>query len=140
VDAHSASQDRRGKPVVMIVDDDEELLGELGDVLAAEGFRTIIFSDSVAASRSVASVAPDLVLLDLRMPGKSGFELAKEIAGDPATHRVPILAMSAFDVETEARGVAPPTGIRKYFAKPLLLDDLLREIRSQLKKTDGRGT
>jgi DNA-binding response OmpR family regulator len=116
----------------MLVDDDEELLRELQEVLASEGFDVVISSDSSAASQLAASVGPDLVLVDLKMPGKSGFELAKEITENPATCGIPVLAMSAFYLESETRNLLAPVGIRKWFAKPLDLDEVLKELRSLL--------
>jgi two-component system response regulator AdeR len=102
---------------VVIINDDKESLGDLEEILALSGHDSVVVNDALLAVDAVVQNKPDVVLLELKMPHKNGFELADEINRIFHTKRIPIIAMSAF-FKDEFRFLFELCGIRRYFKKP----------------------
>src|SRR5205807_7641395 len=84
-------------PTILIVDDMATNVEIVQSVLAAEGFRTLAASDGLSACALSRAEQPDLILLDVVMPGESGFETCARLKSDPATADIPIIFLSALD-------------------------------------------
>lgn len=113
---------------VVIVDDDEDLLEELTEMLAAEGCVVEPVSDSVAAASAIRRSQPDLVLLDVRMKGKDGFEVAAELAGEPATANIPVIVMSGFYTNEEREVFEKIPGVHEVLLKPFSYEDVMSRV------------
>ena len=106
---------------VLVVDDEEEICLMLRDFLADEGYDVSYANSADAAMQQLQGVRPALVLLDIKMPGKSGIELLKEIkAFDPKVVVVMITAMK--DIETFK--LCREAGASDYITKPIDLNYL----------------
>jgi len=105
------------KKRVMIVDDDADFLQELGETLSMSGYDMVAVNDSGEALEIAGRTKPDIILLDLKMPVKSGFQLADEINQRYKSDNIPIIAMSAF-VKDEYAALLKVCGIKKYIKKP----------------------
>jgi CheY-like chemotaxis protein len=116
----------------MVVDDDEELVKEIVEILKMEGYRVAGFSNSVEAAHKVNEIMPDLALLDLRMDGQSGFELANRIAHRPETAHIPVVAMTGYYKEGTHEGLMHLVGIKECLSKPFNPDELLEMIERLL--------
>ena len=116
------------KQTIMIVDDDAVLLREIAEVLRMEGYDVAEFSDSVEAGHQVGRIMPDLALVDLRMNGRTGFQLANIISHRPETSHIPVLAMSGYYDEDKYKGLMHMVGIAKCIKKPFTPGDLLLEV------------
>jgi CheY-like chemotaxis protein len=81
---------------VMIIDDDKEFLEELEEMLASSGYQAVAVNDSSKALSEVLKVKPDIILLDMKMKGLNGFQVAKQIKSDPKVSKIPVIAMSAY--------------------------------------------
>jgi two-component system phosphate regulon response regulator PhoB len=113
---------------IVIVDDDEDLLEELAELLTAEGCVVEPTSDSVAAASAIRQSQPDLVLLDVRMREKDGFEVAAELAAAPETATIPIIVMSGH-YTIEERGVLEKIpGVREVLLKPFSYEDMMSRV------------
>jgi CheY-like chemotaxis protein len=119
---------------IMIVDDDAELVAELAEALASEGYDVRSYTDSYEASQDVHDINPHLVLLDLRMDKKSGFKLANEISHRPETSHIPVIAMTGYYQSGTHNGLMQLVGIRRCLTKPLdpvklmsVIDEMLRD-------------
>jgi phosphoserine phosphatase RsbU/P len=119
-------------PTILIVDDTEVNVLLLQSVLDAEGFRTLTAADG-AAARELARVRnPDLILLDVVMPGESGFETCAKLKSDPKTADIPIIFLSAQDdVKSKVRGLK--VGGVDYVAKPVHGEEVLARVRVHLR-------
>lgn len=110
-----------GKPKVLVVDDEasiRELLTEHLSSRGAKSYEVLSAADGFEAGRIVASVRPEVVLLDLRMPGLDGFQICRTIKADPDTSSTIVIAMTGFfSPETEARILE--CGAVRCFAKPV---------------------
>lgn len=79
---------------VLVIDDEPSIVALIEEVLGVEGYR-VVAAVGEAALRCARDVHPDVILLDLMMPGLDGVEVSQRLRADPATARIPIVAMSA---------------------------------------------
>lgn len=92
-----ARGERRSGPLtILVVDDDRELTGLIDDALTEEGYRVVAAAD-VDSLRVARDQQPDLILLDLVMPGVDGVVIGQRLRADRATASIPIVAMSAVE-------------------------------------------
>lgn len=106
------------KPVVLIVDDAPESIDVLRGVLASD-YQVKAAINGPAALEVAAETKPDLILLDVMMPGMDGYEVCRRLKNDPATQRIPILFVTTLgDSASEARGLS--LGAVDYVSKPFV--------------------
>ena len=116
---------------ILIADDEQNIVIFLEFLMKREGFEVLIANDGEEAVRRIRSDPPDLVLLDVMMPKKSGFEVCQEIKADPALAAVRILMLTAKGRDTEvAKGLA--LGADAYMTKPFSTKELVEKVRSML--------
>lgn len=116
---------------ILIADDEENIVISLEYLMKREGFEVSIAPDGEQAMAMIRSERPDLVLLDIMMPKKSGFEVCQEIKADPDLKSVRIVMLTAKGRETEvAKGMA--LGADCYITKPFSTKELVERIRSML--------
>jgi DNA-binding response OmpR family regulator len=117
---------------VLIADDEQNIVISLEFLMKREGFEVLVANDGEEAVRASAR-PPDLVLLDVMMPKKSGFEVCQEIRSDPALAGVRILMLTAKGRDTEvAKGLA--LGADAYMTKPFSTRELVDKVRSMLEQ------
>ena len=117
-------------PKILVVDDDAALAEMLTIVLRGEGFETEIVGDGVRAIETFRAVQPDLVLLDLMLPGKSGIDVCREIR---AESRVPIVMLTA-KTDTVDVVLGLESGADDYIMKPFKPKELVARIRARLRR------
>jgi sigma-B regulation protein RsbU (phosphoserine phosphatase) len=119
-------------PTILIVDDTPVNVLLLQSVLGAEGFRTITAEDGASARELSRTEAPDLILLDVMMPGESGFETCSKLKSDPKTADIPVIFLSALDdVKSKVRGLK--IGGVDYVSKPVHGEEVLARVRVHLR-------
>jgi CheY-like chemotaxis protein len=106
------------KPTVLIVDDDRRLRETISELLAEDGYHVVTAEHGSRALERMRGEHVCMVLLDLMMPTKSGWQVLAELIGDPALPRVPVGVISALVTET-------PLGTVGVLRKPFDLDCLL---------------
>ncbi|MFO7915309.1 MAG: response regulator [Candidatus Krumholzibacteriales bacterium] len=126
------------KKVVMIVDDNVELLEELSELLSGSGYRIITFSNGSEALDHARNSPPDLILLDLKMDGKSGFSVAQELGHRTETSSIPILGMTGYYTGHMYATLMSIIGFRGCMTKPLDPERLLSRISELLEDGDER--
>ncbi len=116
---------------VLIVDDEPNIVISLEFLMKKEGFTVAVASDGEAALAQVAAFEPDLVLLDVMMPKKSGYEVCELLRADPARAGLKIVMLTAKGRETEvAKGMA--LGADAYVTKPFATKDLVAQVKTLL--------
>lgn len=118
---------------LLVIEDDPMILDALGYSLAQEGFQVISATDGREGLRLAQSAQPDLVLLDLMLPGLSGLEVCREVR---KTSSVPILMVTAKGEETD-RVVGLELGADDYILKPYSTRELVARIRANLRRASG---
>ena len=116
---------------ILIVDDDINLCNALSDELKEVGYETNFVNDGDQALKHLVENNVDLVLLDLKMPGKDGFEVLKEMEKQNITSKVIVLTAYA-DVKSAIDSAK--MGASDFISKPYDLDELLITIRKVLQK------
>ena len=122
-------------PRILIVDD-ERLNRQLMEVmLAGEGYDVVVVNGGGDALASVASYRPDLILLDVMMPGMNGYEVATALKSDDATRKIPIIMLTALD-DRNSRLHGLGAGAEEFLTKPINRHELCFRIRNLLKLTE----
>lgn len=116
---------------ILVVDDDREIRRLLGDYLARNGYRVSTAADGEEMRRALGHSAPDLIVLDLMLPGTDGLELCRELRAKSAT---PVIMLTARGEETD-RVVGLEMGADDYLPKPFNPRELLARIKSVLRRT-----
>lgn len=124
------------KKRLLVVEDDVHIRLGLRDALQAEGYDVIECRDGAQAGPLVKQHKPDLVILDIMLPGKSGFDLCREIRA--AKNRVPILMLSAKGQEID-KVVGLELGADDYVTKPFSLRELLARVQALLRRAQAGG-
>lgn len=125
---------------VLVVDDDRRVRELLEIALTAHGFGVLTASDGDEAIRRALGQRPDLVVLDVRLPKKSGLEVCDALRGDAEDPTVPIILVSAA-VETDTRLQAFARGADDYLAKPFSPKELIARIKRHLARhADARAS
>lgn len=116
---------------ILIVDDEIGALTLIGIMLERGGFNVLKARDAKAALSILDENNPDLIILDVMMPGMDGIELCHVIRGRDDTLKTPVLILSARgDAESIIRGIE--AGANDYLPKPILHHDLVSKVRSML--------
>jgi len=116
-------------PRILIVDDDVIITDLMKMLVSTEGHQPTAVNDSTQAMEVASTVQPDLITLDLMMPGLTGFELCELLHNDPRFANIPIVIVSARD-DPESRARALQAGARDYITKPFGMEDFLGKIKS----------
>ena len=116
-------------PKILIVDDDVSITELMKALVKMEGHQPTTVNDSTKAIEVANSVHPDLITLDLMMPGLTGFELCDLLHNDPKFADVPIVIVSARD-DRESKDKAIEMGAKDYITKPFGVDELMNKIKA----------
>lgn len=127
MDAPAAS-DSAARGRVLIVDDEEDIREIVTMVLESEGYEVRAAADGLAALNELDAWAPDVILLDIRMPRMDGFAFAEEYGRRPGP-RVPVIVITATH---DAAIPAADIGAAGYLPKPFLLEDLLTTVQGHV--------
>ena len=112
---------------ILIVEDDRLSMTLLSDFLNAHGFKILKTSEGLEAINLARDEHPDLILMDIRLPGISGFEVTRLLKQDNQTKAIPIIAVTAFATPGDEKK-ALESGCAAYITKPVKVDELLRTI------------
>jgi type IV pilus assembly protein PilB len=126
------SVNRFSKAVILCIDDDRDVLNLLEKILTGAGYTVIA---SVGGEEGIAVAEkkrPDLILLDIMMPGIDGFRVCSWLQANPGTANIPVVFLTALEGE-EDRRKAFAAGAVDYLAKPVLKESLLTKVEEQLK-------
>jgi CheY-like chemotaxis protein len=116
---------------ILVVDDDPEIVTLISTRLGKRGYKVTTASDGAKAIELAKKEKPDLVLLDVMMPGKSGWEVARSLKQDPVTQNVKIVMVTAIGEKTNEI-TAPIYGADAHIDKPFEFDKLERVITQLL--------
>src|SRR5262247_1434585 len=125
---------------IMVVDDDNDILDLARLVLEGGGYRVIQACSGADALRTVAGVRPDLILLDINMPGMDGWQVLRLLKVDERTSTIPV-ALFSIKSQVRDRVQGLQGGACAYVAKPFSYDELLGRVREILDTMkDGEAT
>jgi DNA-binding response OmpR family regulator len=124
---------------ILIVEDDRDIAGLIAHYLEKAGYGSEIVSDGGQALASAKSTPPDLVILDLMLPGVDGLEVCKALRLDPRTAALPIIMLTARGEESE-RILGLDSGADDYVVKPFRPNELMARVRALLRRSAPADT
>ncbi|HLI08480.1 MAG TPA: response regulator transcription factor [Ktedonobacteraceae bacterium] len=127
------NQEKQPSLKVLVVDDEENIQELIRLGLRYEGFQVESASDGQEGISAAQRLNPDLVILDLMLPGMDGLEVCRRLRANPTTQDVPILMLTAKD-EVRDRVVGLDTGADDYLTKPFEFDELVARVRAILRR------
>lgn len=125
-------------PLVLVVDDVAHGREIFAEYLEFRGFRVATAADGLEALDKAFELLPDVILMDLSLPGLDGWEATKRLKGDDRTRTIPIIALTAHALAS-AHDKAKAAGCDSVVTKPCVPKDLEAEVRRQLAARSGRS-
>jgi putative two-component system response regulator len=123
---------RRRAPRVLVVEDNPNTMTLMRDLLSSRGYEVVAVPDAAQAEAEILNRVPDLVLSDVVMPGKSGYELCRELKENPVTRLVPFVLMTGLsEREDRVRGIE--AGADDFLSKPIFPEELFARVKSLIK-------
>lgn len=119
--------------LILIIEDNERNLKLVREVLQVKGFRTLEAGTAEEGIRLAGGHKPDLILLDIQLPGMSGIEALQVLRADPQTAAIPVLAVTASVMQKE-RNLITEAGFDGFVSKPINIKEFLDAVRSALGK------
>ena len=122
---------------ILVVDDNQDFLAELNEILDCSGYSPTIVSDPSVALNAARSIAPDVILLDLKMNGMNGFQVAEQLKRSEETAGIPIICMSGY-FPVDSRATLLDIGnMDVCIKKPFGVLELLKQIEKVLAISRG---
>ncbi|GFE66737.1 response regulator transcription factor [Litoreibacter roseus] len=114
---------------VLLIEDEPNIIEAISFLLERDGWTVRLHSDGVDAVSAVYRIKPDVVVLDVMLPGRSGFEILKELRQDMALQDLPILMLTARG-QTKDRELAESYGVSAFMTKPFSNTEMLDTVRA----------
>jgi two-component system cell cycle response regulator DivK len=118
---------------ILIVEDNDKNMKLVRDVLQAKGYATVEAGTAEDGIRLAGERKPDLILMDIHLPGMSGVDALKLLRADASTARIPIAAVTA-SVMQQDRAMIMDAGFDAYVSKPISLKEFLETVRTLLER------
>jgi CheY-like chemotaxis protein len=123
-------------PRILVVDDERRNRQLLEVMLASEGYQVETASVGSEALDLIRHHPPDLIMLDVMMPGMDGYQVVARIKGDPASKHIPVIMLSALD-DRNSRMHGLTAGAEAFLSKPVNRDEMFVVVRNLLRLTAG---
>ena len=120
-----------GRPLVLVVEDNPRNLKLARDVLEYAGFTVAAAGSGEDGVALASSLMPDLVLMDIQLPGVDGYAALAQLRGNPVTARIPVVALTAFAMARDRARVLS-SGFDGYLEKPISVRDFPDQVRRHL--------
>ena len=117
--------------LILIVEDNEKNLKLVRDVLQVKGFSTLEAGTAEDGIKLARESKPDLILMDIHLPGMSGIEALKVLRGEPGTAAIPVIAVTASVMQQDRKQITE-AGFDAYVGKPINLKEFLDAVRDAL--------
>lgn len=114
---------------VMLVEDEPNIIEAIRFILSRDGWDVMAHSDGKTAADKVAGAVPDVLILDAMLPGRSGFDILKDLRDRPETATLPVLMLTAKG-QGKDRAMAEQYGVNKFMTKPFSNAEVLASVKA----------
>ena len=114
---------------VLLIEDEPNIIEAISFILSREGLAVETHSDGATANDKLRQALPDLLILDVMLPGKSGYDILRELREDPTTAKLPVLMLTARG-QTRDREMAERAGVSAFMRKPFSNAEMLEQVRA----------
>jgi DNA-binding response OmpR family regulator len=121
------------KKDVMVIEDDPEVLEMLKDFLEVKGFNVTVESDGIKALELIPKILPDIIIMDLLLPGEHGINLIRTVK---EKYFIPIIAISGIYKKDEIEDIIEDYFVEDFMKKPLTLEELAKKINNIINVND----
>jgi two-component system, cell cycle response regulator DivK len=125
-------------PLILVVDDYQDAREMYAEYLQFSGFRVAEARNGNEALEQAFALKPDLILMDLSLPGMDGWEATRQLKADERTQNIPVVALTGHALAGASDG-AKRAGCDSFVTKPCLPDDLVVEVRRMLNTVSKQG-
>ncbi|WP_421703402.1 response regulator transcription factor [Aliiroseovarius sp.] len=113
---------------VLVIEDEPNIVEAISFILSRDGWDVSTHANGETAADTVRGGAPDVLILDVMLPGRSGFEILQELRGEEATANLPVLMLTARGQKKD-RELADRLGVTRFMTKPFANADVLEAVR-----------
>ncbi|WP_050930320.1 response regulator transcription factor [Aestuariivita boseongensis] len=122
---------------VLLIEDEPNIIEAIRFLLSRDGWSVHTHANGSDAVAEVARVAPDLLVLDMMLPGRSGMDILRDLRADAATADLPVLMLTARG-QTRDRDMAEKAGVSRFMTKPFSNAEVLSAVRELIGEKDAR--
>jgi DNA-binding response OmpR family regulator len=134
MEGKTAAMEGSPKKTILVADDDRHICQIIAESLALRGLNAVCVHNGLEVLSAVRTRKPDLVILDILMPGRDGFGVLREIKSDPSLAHIPVIMFTQIDQQQD-RLVGLELGAIDFIPKPFLVDSLLNKIEFILSRS-----
>ena len=113
---------------VLVIEDEPNIIEAIRFILSREGWQVDIHANGETAVAAVENSKPDVLVLDVMLPGRSGYDILSDLRADPATQDLPVLMLTARGQKSD-RDMAARVGANRFMTKPFSNEDVLNAVR-----------
>ncbi len=113
---------------VLVIEDEPNIVEAISFILSRDGWDVSVHANGETAADTVRGGAPDVLILDVMLPGRSGFEILQELRGEEATANLPVLMLTARGQKKD-RDLAARLGVTRFMTKPFANAEVLEAVR-----------
>ena len=114
---------------VLVIEDEPNIIEALSFILSRDGWTVHTHSDGVNANERIRATPPDLVILDVMLPGKSGFDILRDLRADPEMQALQVMMLTARG-QTRDRELAEKLGVNRFITKPFSNAEVIENVRA----------
>lgn len=116
-------------PRVLLIEDEPNIAEAISFILSRDGCQVARYANGLGAFEHIRAAMPDLVILDLMLPGRSGLEILTDLRADPATRNLAVMMLTAKG-QGRDREAAERAGVNRFMTKPFANDDMRAAVRA----------
>jgi DNA-binding response OmpR family regulator len=114
---------------VLVIEDEPNIIEALSFILSRDGWTVHTHSDGLNANDRIRATPPDLVILDVMLPGNSGFDILRDLRADPEMRTLPVLMLTARG-QARDRELAEKLGVNRFITKPFSNAEVIENVRA----------